>query len=77
MIVDVNVDKYKNLVLAHTEGLQHIKIFKRKILFSYPSVLTYVLGAQKNRLIETLFFFSTHNMFWMRNNTIYFLVCTL
>ena len=27
------------------------KIFKRKLLiFSYPSVLTYVLGAQKNRL---------------------------
>ena len=31
------------------------KIFERKIdKFSDPSVLTYVLGAQKNRLIETV-----------------------
>ena len=29
--------------------------------FSYPSVLTYVLGAQKNRLIETVLL-STHNI---------------
>ena len=30
------------------------KIFERKIIiFSYPSVLTYIWGAQKNRLIET------------------------
>ena len=30
-------------------------------MFSYPSVLTYVLGAQKNCHIET-FFLSTHNI---------------
>ena len=30
-------------------------------IFSYPSVLTYVLGAQKNRLIETVLL-STHNI---------------
>ena len=30
-------------------------------IFSYPSVLTYVLGAQKNRLIETLLL-GTHNI---------------
>ena len=30
-------------------------------LFSYPSVKTYVLGAQKNRLIETVLL-STHNI---------------
>ena len=30
-------------------------------LFSYPSVLTYVLDAQKNRLIETVLL-STHNI---------------
>ena len=30
-------------------------------MFSYPSVLTYVLGAQKNRLIETVLL-STHNI---------------
>ena len=33
------------------------------ILFSYPSVLTYVLGAQKNRLIETVHL-STHNIYF-------------
>ena len=37
-------------------------------MISYPSVLTYVLGAQKNRLIETVLlsietvFLSTHNI---------------
>ena len=30
-------------------------------IFSYPSVLTYVLGAQKNHLIE-VFFLSAHNI---------------
>ena len=30
-------------------------------IFSYPSVLTYVLGAQKNRLIEMVLL-STHNI---------------
>ena len=30
-------------------------------IFSYPSVFTYVLGAQKNRLIETVLL-STHNI---------------
>ena len=30
-------------------------------MFSYPSVLTFVLGAQKNRLIETVLL-STHNI---------------
>ena len=30
-------------------------------MFSYPSVLTYVLGAQKNHLIETVLL-STHNI---------------
>ena len=31
------------------------------LLFSYPSVYTCVLGAQKNRLIETVLL-STHNI---------------
>ena len=31
------------------------------LLFSYPSILTCVLGAQKNRLIETVLL-STHNI---------------
>ena len=32
-------------------------------IFSYPSVLTYVLGVQKNRLIETVLL-STHNIYF-------------
>ena len=32
-------------------------------MFSYPSVLSYVLGAQKNRLIETVLL-STHNIWF-------------
>ena len=37
-------------------------------MFSHPLILAYVLGAQKNSLIETVIL-STHNinMFWMRN----------
>ena len=35
-------------------------------IFSYTSVLTYVLGAQKNRL-NAMVLLSTHNMFWLRN----------
>ena len=31
------------------------------LIFSYQSVLTYVLGAQKKRLIETVLL-STHNV---------------
>ena len=34
------------------------------------------LGAQKNRLIEMVPL-STHNMFWLRNKKIKFLLCTL
>ena len=38
------------------------QIFERKLqIFSYPSVLTYVLDAQKNSLIETVLL-STHNI---------------
>ena len=40
-------------------GLDSIKLW----IFSYPSVLTYVLGAQKNRLIETVLL-STHNIYF-------------
>ena len=36
-------------------GLDKKKSFSVKLsIVSYPSVLTYVLGAQKNRLIETV-----------------------
>ena len=38
------------------------KLLSRKLyLFSYASILTYVLGAQKNRLIEPVLL-STHNI---------------
>ena len=38
------------------------KNFQCKIVnISYPSILTYVLGAQKNRLIEMVLL-STHNI---------------
>ena len=36
---------------------EHVK----KRLFSYPSVSTFVLSAQKNRLVETVLL-STHNI---------------
>ena len=40
----------------------HLKKFEHKMLiFSYPSVLTYVLGAQKSCLIETVLL-STNNI---------------
>ena len=39
-----------------------MKFYERKMkLFSYPSILTCVVGAQKNRLIETVLL-STHNI---------------
>ena len=39
-----------------------LNIFSRKIVnILYPSVLTFVLGAQKNHLIE-IFLMSTHNI---------------
>ena len=36
-------------------------------IFSYPSVLTYVLGAQKNHLNETVLS-STHNILGAQKN---------
>ena len=42
----------------------------------YPSILTYVLGAQKIRLNETVLL-STHNMFWLRNKRTHFQLRTL
>ena len=35
-------------------GLDKQKFSSKIVIFSYPSILTYVLGAQKNRLIETV-----------------------
>ena len=47
------------------------------LLFSYPSILTFVLDAKKNRLIETVLL-STHNICFgseIRKNN--FQLCTL
>ena len=52
--------KFRNLECRHR--FRETKIFSVKMqIFSYPSVLTYVLGAHKNRLIETVLL-STHNI---------------
>ena len=41
------------------KGIDNFSV--KMYIFSYPSVLTYVLGAQKKRLIETVLL-STHNI---------------
>ena len=50
---------YPNTSYSAATGLD--KQFLSVKLFSYPTDLTYVLGAQKNRLIETVLL-STHNI---------------
>ena len=57
---------YKNCLIETVLLSTHSISFDRKLrrfrkflnvkfeIFSYPSVLTYVLGAQKSRLIETV-----------------------
>ena len=53
--------KGKKIFKINTE-VKINKFFSVKLLiFSYPSVLTYFWGAQKNRLIETVLL-STHNI---------------
>ena len=42
-------------------GLDKQKNERKSVFFSYPSVLANVLGAQKNRLFETVLL-STHNI---------------
>ena len=52
-------------------------LIAKLLILSYPSVLTYVWGAQKNRLIETVLL-STHNIcFRLRNKKNNFMVHTL
>ena len=45
------------MIIINPTGFLSVKLQ----IFSYPLVLTYVLGAQKNRLIETVLL-STHNI---------------
>ena len=47
------------MMLKHMNGDQTESL--KSGIFSYPSVLACVLGAQKNRLIETVLL-STHNI---------------
>ena len=54
------------------------KILQSKfVIFSYPSILTYVLGAQKNRLIETVLLSTQTICFGSEKKKIDFLLCTL
>ena len=54
--------RQQNTYCTDCTGLDKKKISSVKMLiFSYLSVLTYVFGAQKNRLIETVLL-STHNI---------------
>ena len=47
--------------LCTLTGLDKPKNQRKMLIISYPSVLTYILGAQMNRLIETVLL-STHNI---------------
>ena len=42
-----------------------------------PIILAYIIGAQKNSLIETVYSEYQQHMFWLRNKLIIFLVHTL
>ena len=56
-----------------TLGIGLDKFLSAKLsIFSYPSVLTNVLGAQKNRYIEVVLL-NTHNIsFGLRNKIFFF-----
>ena len=58
--------------MAKKSFFQYSKTFEHKIVF-FPnlSVSTYVLGAQKNRLIETVVL-STHNIYFGKEIKIFF-----
>ena len=52
----------RSITVQLSTGLDEQKFSAKKLsIFSYPSVLTYVLGAQKNHFIETVLL-STHNI---------------
>ena len=62
-----SVSNFQSVFCLNLFTYQRFLVKKNKILsiknlvFSYPLVLTYVLGAQKNRLIETVLL-STNNI---------------
>ena len=56
------MSSFPNLgLLVGIIGLDKKKMSVKLSIFSFPPVLTYVLGAQKKRLIETVLL-STHNI---------------
>ena len=52
------INENRIISIAHYIGLNKQKFLRVKL---YPAVITYVLCAQKNRLIETILL-STHNI---------------
>ena len=58
---DALLNKLKVIFVCLGIGLDKKKLSVKMKFSSYPSVLSYVLGAQKNRLIETVLL-STHNI---------------
>ena len=59
-----NTRKESKYILAHqtrAKGEINTYLSVKLQIFSYPSILTCVLGAQKNCLIETVLL-STHNI---------------
>ena len=66
---------FHNRLLSGTNSF-HWSILRKRLsvylcIVSQPSVLTFVVCDQKNRLIEMVLL-STHNMFWLRNKKISF-----
>ena len=54
--------RYKENTLSYEHRFRQTKNFSVKLrIFSYPSVLTVVLGAQNNHLIEAVLL-NTHNI---------------
>ena len=55
----------RNPVFGIYIGLDTQSFQRKSVFFSNPSVLAYVLGAKKNRLIGS--FEYPQHMFWLRN----------
>ena len=64
---DQDLDLYERWIHVDpkrlTTGLDKQNFQRENANFSYPSVLTYVFGAQKNRLTETVLL-STQNIYF-------------
>ena len=53
--------RFSVTIVFHATGLDKQKIQRKIVNISYPSIFTFVLGAQKNRHIERVLS-STHNI---------------